>query len=163
MEGAHSLCRSRPVAAYHGKGDDFMNKVMFSSKTDLWETPQDFFDKLNEEFQFTLDVCATDQNAKCKNYYTAADDGLAQEWNGCCWCNPPYGRAIGKWIKKAYESSATVVLLLPARTDTKWFHDYIYNKHEIRFVKGRLKFGGCKVGAPFPSMVVVMRNKMQRG
>ncbi len=135
-------------------------KVMFSSKTDLWETPQAFFDKLNEEFHFQLDVCALPENTKCKAYYTPDDNGLAKPWKGVCWCNPPYGRAIGKWVQRAWLTSAagdTVVMLLPARTDTQWFHDYIYNRKnvEIRFVKGRLKFGGSKNSAPFPSMVVV--------
>lgn len=131
--------------------------VMFSSKTDLWATPQDFFDKLNKEFHFETDVCALPENAKCAHYYTPEQDGLAQEWEGICWCNPPYGREIGKWVKKASEANATVVMLLPARTDTRWFHDYIYNKAEIRFIKGRLKFGGQKNAAPFPSMVVIFR------
>lgn len=138
-----------------------MNRsVMFSSRTDLWETPQEFFDKLNEEFHFTLDVCALPENAKCARYYTPEQDGLTQPWNGVCWCNPPYGRQIGAWVRRAYLSSLdgnTVVMLLPARTDTKWFHDWIYEKAEIRFLRGRLKFGGCKNSAPFPSMVVVFR------
>lgn len=131
--------------------------TMFSSKTDLWETPQDFFNKLNEEFHFTLDVCATAENAKCEKYYTKAQDGLRMPWSGTVWCNPPYGRKIGEWVQKAAESNCTVVMLLPARTDTRWFHDYIYGKAEIRFVKGRLKFGGSCNSAPFPSMVVVFR------
>ena len=135
-----------------------MNKeVMFSSKTDLWETPQDLFDKLDAEFHFELDVCALPDNAKCKRYYTPEQDGLSQKWGGCCWCNPPYGRQIGKWVRKAAESGTTVVMLLPARTDTKWFHDYILGKAEIRFLRGRLRFGGCNNCAPFPSMVVVFR------
>lgn len=135
-----------------------MNKeVMFSSKTDLWGTPQDLFDELDAEFHFDLDVCALPDNAKCKRYYTPEMDGLSQKWGGCCWCNPPYGRQIGKWVRKAAESGTTVVMLLPARTDTKWFHDYILGKAEIRFLKGRLKFGGCNNSAPFPSMVVVFR------
>ena len=134
-------------------------KLMFSSETDMWATPQDFFDKLNEEFNFQLDVCATAENAKCEKYYTKEQDGLSMPWTGTCWCNPPYGRDIGKWVAKAYASSAggeaTVVMLLPSRTDTRWFHDYIYGKAEIRFIKGRLKFGGSKNAAPFPSMVVI--------
>ena len=137
-----------------------MNDVLFSSKSVVWETPQDLFDKLNAEFHFDLDVCALPENAKCERYYTPEDDGLLQPWNGVCWCNPPYGRTIGKWIQKAYETFAgggTVVMLLPARTDTKWFHEYIYNKAEIRFIKGRLKFGNSKNSAPFPSMIVVFR------
>lgn len=141
-----------------------MNKeVMFSSKKVEWETPQDFFDKLNEEFSFTLDAAALPENAKCKYYYTPENSGLHKEWNGSVWCNPPYGRKeTGEWVKKAYEEHLrgceTIVMLLPARTDTKWFHEYIYGKAEIRFVKGRLKFGGSKDAAPFPSMVVIYRN-----
>lgn len=137
-------------------------EVMFSSKSDMWETPQDFFDKLNEEFHFTVDVCAIPENAKCEKFFSPKNDGLKQEWEGVCWCNPPYGRKIGLWVEKAYVAStwgATVVMLLPARTDTKWFHEYIYNKAEIRFIKGRLKFGNSKTAAPFPSMVVIYRNE----
>lgn len=137
-------------------------EVMFSSKTDMWETPQDFFDKLNEEFHFTVDVCAIPANAKCEKFFTPEMNGLKQEWTDICWCNPPYGRGIGKWVEKAYVAStwgATVVMLLPARTDTKWFHEYIYNNAEIRFIKGRLKFGNSKTAAPFPSMVVIFRNE----
>lgn len=137
-------------------------KVMFSSKNEMWETPQNFFDELNAEFHFTIDVCATSENAKCEKYYTPEHDGLKQPWNGIIWCNPPYGRQIERWVKRGFLSSAegnTVVMLLPARTDTKWFHKYIYtNKNaEIRFVKGRLKFSGNKNSAPFPSMIVVFR------
>ncbi|WP_418544512.1 DNA N-6-adenine-methyltransferase [Hominenteromicrobium sp.] len=135
-------------------------ELMFSSKTDLWETPQDLFDKLNNEFQFTLDVCATPENAKCDKFYTKEQDGLKHPWKGTVWCNPPYGRGIGQWVRRALFASvsgSTVVMLLPARTDTKWFHDYIYKRNnvEIRFIRGRLKFGGSKNSAPFPSMVVV--------
>ena len=135
--------------------------VMFSSKTSEWETPQDFFDKLNEEFNFTLDPCATPQNAKCKKFYTIKEDGLKQNWQGeTVFCNPPYGRAIKDWVRKCYEESkkpnTIVVMLIPARTDTSYFHDYIYKKaRDIRFVRGRLKFGNSKNSAPFPSMVVV--------
>ena len=138
-----------------------MNKeVMFSSATDNWATPQDFFDKLNAEFHFDLDVCADESNHKCDKYYTKEQDGLAMPWKGTVWCNPPYGREIGSWVRKALFASvggATVVMLIPARTDTKWFHDYIYKREnvEVRFVKGRLKFGNSKNSAPFPSMVVV--------
>jgi phage N-6-adenine-methyltransferase len=133
------------------------SELMFSSKTDLWATPQDFFDKLNALHGFELDVCATPDNAKCNKYYTVADDGLAQQWQGVCWMNPPYGRDIKAWMKKAYESSlngAKVVCLVPARTDTQWWHDYAM-KGQIEFIKGRLKFGGHKDSAPFPSAVVV--------
>lgn len=135
--------------------------AMFSSQTDLWATPQAFFDTLNAEFHFDLDVCATPENAKCEQYYSKQQDGLAQKWLGTCWMNPPYGREIWKWVKKAHESAnsemATVVCLLPARTDTRWFHDYIYGKAEIRFVRGRLKFGDSQNSAPFPSMIAVFR------
>ena len=133
-------------------------ELMFSSKTDLWETPQDLFDKLNNEFHFTLDVCATPENAKCDSFYTKEQDGLSQPWKGVVWCNPPYGKQIGSWVRRGFFASLsgnTVVMLLPARTDTRWFHEYIYGKAEIRFIRGRLKFGGSKNSAPFPSMIVV--------
>lgn len=133
--------------------------VHFSSETDLWATPQDFFDKYNAIYNFDLDVCATDQNAKCKKYFTKDDDGLNQEWHGNCWMNPPYGREIIKWMKKAYESNltgATVVCLVPARTDTKWWHEYAM-KGQIEFIRGRLKFGNAKNSAPFPSAVVIFK------
>lgn len=136
------------------------NELMFSSKTDLWATPQTFFNKLNSVFRFTLDVCALPDNAKCINYFSPNEDGLSKEWNGVCWMNPPYGRGIEKWIKKAYVSSisngATVVCLLPARVDTRWWHDYC-SKGEVHFLKGRLKFGDAKNNAPFPSAIVVFR------
>lgn len=134
-----------------------MNRVLFRSKSENWETPPQLFKALDAEFHFDLDVCALPENAKCTRYYTPEDDGLKQPWNGTCWCNPPYGRSISDWVKKAAESETTVVMLLPARTDTKWFHEYIYGKVEVRFVKGRLKFGGSKNSAPFPSMVVIFR------
>ena len=136
--------------------------LMFSSKTDLWATPQDFFNELDAEFHFTLDVCALPENAKCEHFFTPEIDGLSQPWKGRVWCNPPYGREIGQWVRRAHLAAASggaevVVMLLPARTDTRWFHDYIYKKAEVRFLRGRLKFGGSKNSAPFPSMVVVFR------
>ena len=137
-------------------------EVMFSSATDLWSTPQEYFDGVAKEFPFNLDVCALSENAKCEKFFSPEIDGLAQEWEGVCWMNPPYGRVIGKWVQKAYESAkkgSVVVGLLPARTDTKWFHDYIYGKAEIRFIRGRLKFGGCVNSAPFPSMLVIWKNQ----
>lgn len=138
--------------------------VMFSSKTCEWETPLDFFKALDEKYHFTLDVCATKQNAKCEAYYTRIQNGLSREWKGICWMNPPYGREIGKWVKKAYETAlygaGTVVCLLPARTDTAWWHDYCM-KGEVTFVRGRLKFGGCANSAPFPSAVVVFMNQKE--
>lgn len=137
-----------------------MNKeILFSSKSDLWETPQDFFENLNAIFHFEIDVCAVPENAKCKQFFTPEVDGLKQEWNGRCWCNPPYGRQISEWIKKAAESKALVVMLLPARTDTKWFHDYCLPYGKIIFIKGRLRFGGNKNPAPFPSMIVIFDNR----
>lgn len=140
-----------------------MNKdVMFSSKSDMWETPQYLFDKLNSKFNFDVDVCATKENAKCEKFYTKKQNGLLKEWKGVCWCNPPYGREIIKWVRKASISAkngATVVMLIPARTDTKWFHDYIYKKEnvKIKFIRGRLKFGSAKNAAPFPSMLVLFK------
>lgn len=139
-------------------------ELMFSSKTDDWSTPQDFFDELNTEFNFNLDPCASDTNHKCQNYFTKEQNGLTKSWEHyTIFCNPPYGRDIKYWVEKAYneflKGDTTVVMLLPARTDTKWFHDYIYSKAEIRFIKGRLKFGGCKHNAPFPSMVVIFKDE----
>lgn len=139
-----------------------INAGLFTSNNECWATPHEFFEKLNKEFHFDTDVCALPENTKCNHYYSPEDDGLRQNWSGSCWCNPPYGRQIGKWVEKAYMSSklgATVVMLLPARTDTAWFHDYIYGKAEIRFVRGRLKFVGAKYNAPFPCMVAVFRGK----
>lgn len=139
-----------------------INKGMYSSSTDMWETPQELFDSLNDEFHFETDVCATKENAKCPVFYTPEIDGLSMHWCGRCWMNPPYGRNIGKWVKKAYDSAkenyATVVCLLPARTDTKWWHDYCM-KGEITFIRGRLRFGNAKNSAPFPSAIVVFRKE----
>ena len=138
-----------------------MDKVLFSSENEVWATPQDFFDKLNQEFDFNLDPCALPENAKCSKFFTPAENGLIQDWGGAkVFCNPPYGRKIIDWVRKCYEESkkpdTTVVMLIPARTDTRYFHDYIYHKaKEIRFIRGRLKFGGSKNAAPFPSMVVI--------
>lgn len=138
-----------------------MNKVLFSSVNEVWATPQHLFDDLNAEFNFTLDPCALPDNAKCAKYYTPEDDGLAQDWEGeTVFCNPPYGRKIYDWVAKCYSEShkpnTKVVLLIPARTDTRYFHDFIYHKAaEVRFLRGRLKFGGAKNSAPFPSMIVI--------
>ncbi len=141
------------------------NNLMFSSKVQTWETPIEFFNKVNEEFKFDIDVCAVDETAKCSNYYTPEVDGLKQEWKGVCWMNPPYGRQIGKWIEKAYNESvkgATVVCLIPARTDTKYWHEFIFPyASEIRFIKGRLKFGNSDNSAPFPSALVIFSNKIK--
>ena len=130
---------------------------LMSSNSDRWETPQKLFDELNQKYNFEIDVCALPENAKCENYFSPEVDGLKQDWTGVCWMNPPYGREIGKWMKKALESSrngATVVCLVPARTDTAWWHDYAM-KGEIEFIRGRLKFGNSKNSAPFPSAIVV--------
>ena len=141
------------------------NNLMFSSKEQTWETPIKFFDKVNEEFKFDIDVCAVPKTAKCSNYYTPEIDALKQEWKGVCWMNPPYGREIGKWIEKAYNESAkgaTVVCLIPARTDTKYWHEFIFPyASEIRFIKGRLKFGNSDNSAPFPSALVIFSNKIK--
>ena len=138
-------------------------KTMLSSKDMDWETPQDFFDKLDDEFRFTLDPCATSKTAKCKKFYTKEEDGLIQDWSGeVVFCNPPYGSAIKHWVKKCHDesekSNTKVVMLIPARTDTIYFHEHVYHKAELRFVKGRLKFGGKQKGsgsAPFPSVIVI--------
>ena len=134
-----------------------MDKVLFTSNKSDWETPPELFNLLNTQYHFTLDVCATEQNAKCKNYITPEQDAFVQPWTGVCWMNPPYGRSIGLWVKRAYESSlkgATVVCLLPARTDTAWWHDYVLPYAEITFIRGRLKFVGAENNAPFPSVIV---------
>ena len=132
--------------------------VMFSSDNITWETPQDLFNKLNNEFNFETDVCALSINTKCSNYYTPDIDGLSQEWKGSCWMNPPYGKEIGLWIKKAYEESlkgSIIVCLIPARTDTKYWHDYCMRATEIRFIRGRLKFSNSNNSAPFPSAIII--------
>ena len=140
-----------------------LNKGLYSSATDDWATPQDFFDELNREFALNADVCASKHNAKCEAYWTKEDDGLRQDWRGIrAWMNPPYGKTIGQWVEKAATGGADIVVaLLPARTDTKWFHNHIYQKPnvEIRLLKGRLKFGGSKSSAPFPSMIVIFKPK----
>ncbi len=136
----------------------------YSSATPEWATPQFLFDALNQEFGFTLDPSATPENAKCKRYFTKEVDGLSQDWSDeVVFMNPPYGKEIGNWMKKAYESAqqgATIVCLIPARTDTQWWHRYAM-KGEIRLLKGRLKFVGKTTGhsnaAPFPSAIIVLR------
>ena len=136
-----------------------LNAGMFSSVSPEWETPRALFDQLDKRYgPFTLDVCATHANAKCKRYFTEREDGLIQAWSKMNWMNPPYGRTIGEWIRKASEEARQgnrTVALLPARTDTKWFHGYIYGRHPVHFLCGRVKFGGSKNSAPFPSMVVL--------
>ena len=143
------------------------NKLLFSSNIHTWETPQDLFDKLNHKYNFTLDVCATKDNAKCERFYSPEIDGLKQTWIGMCWMNPPYEKGVqSKWIEKAYNESLTgnceVLALLPARTDTKMFHKFIYRKKtvSIDFLEGRLKFGNSLNAAPFPSMLVLFSNQL---
>ncbi len=135
---------------------------MFSSKSNEWETPQWLYDELDEEFDFTLDPCATHENHKAGYYFTEEEDGLSESWDGqTVFMNPPYGREIGKWVCKASMiENGIVVCLLPARTDTKWFHNYIYYSGvSIRFLKGRLKFSGHTNSAPFPSMIVIFDHR----
>ena len=145
-----------------------MNMALLSSNDSCWCTPKDLYDKLNDEFCFALDAAATDSTAKCAKYYTPQDDGLAHTWNcgGAVFCNPPYGRTLGKWVQKGFTESLKmpypVVMLIPARTDTSYFHDFILGRAEIRFLRGRLRFttaNGESIGnAPFPSMIVVWRD-----
>jgi len=131
--------------------------VHYSSATDEWETPRLLFDELDHIFGgFTLDPCATPENAKCSQFFTRADDGLSKPWAGKVFMNPPYGRAIGKWVRKAWEESLTgtlVVCLLPARVDTRWWHQYAHKGH-VYFLQGRLRFGVARNSAPFPSAIV---------
>jgi phage N-6-adenine-methyltransferase len=139
--------------------------TIFKSNTAEWGTPQDLFDRLNEEFQFDVDVCATADNKKVFHFFDRVDDGLKQEWKGVCWCNPPYGRNVGDWLRKAYHSAlrgATVVVLVPARTDTRWWHQWVEGKATVRFIQGRLRFEGgekysVREAAPFPSAILVYR------
>lgn len=143
-----------------------MTTGMTSSNTDEWASPQDLFDKLNATFHFTLDPCATPENAKCAKFYTKEQDGLKQDWGGAViWCNPPYGREIGKWIQKCAEHRGVAVMLIPARTDTRWWHSYIDKNPDahVYFIKGRLKFGNAKNCAPFPSALVVFTNWSTNG
>lgn len=133
--------------------------ALFTSTSDDWETPEQTFNTLDAEFHFEVDVCATEHNSKCKVFFRPEIDGLKQEWRGVCWMNPPYGRDIGRWMAKAYTASlegATVVCLVPARTDTRWWHNFA-TRGEIRFIQGRLRFGGSNGDAPFPSAIVIFR------
>ena len=141
-----------------------MNKILFSSNSEEWATPQALFDELNKKYKFTLDPCATSENAKCKKFFTKENDGLKQSWkNERVFCNPPYGKNLKFWIKKAdfeiKNGAKLIVLLIPARTDTKIFHEFIYKKYEIIFLKGRLHFNESRNSAPFPSMLVIMKGK----
>lgn len=136
-----------------------MNRVVLSSDRMDWATPRAFFTAMHDEFAFDIDVCASPENACLPTYWTEQDDALSKSWNGMsCWMNPPFGHGIGKWVKKAYTEAtngARVVCLLPSRTDTSWWHDYVRNAKEIRFIRGRMRFSGHAVNAPFPCAVVV--------
>lgn len=148
-----------------------LNAAMFSSKRPDWETPPDLFAKLHAEFNFTLDVCALPHNAKLPQFFTPETDGLSQPWMGArVWCNPPYGRGVEQWVKRCSQASKTparvepkwtpelAVMLLPVRSDTKWWHRYIIpHAAEVRFIEKRLRFVGAKSSAPFPSAIVVFR------
>lgn len=138
------------------------NAGLFTSERQDWETPTAFFNLVDEEFGFTLDAAADDANAKCDTYYTMRDDGLSQPWSGTVWCNPPYGRGINEWVRKGFEEAekgSVVVMLIPARTDTVYWHDYVMRSHEVRLLRGRLVFGKgeAMANAPFPSALVVFR------
>jgi phage N-6-adenine-methyltransferase len=136
----------------------------FESATVEWPTPQELFDELNAEFGFTTDVAATNDNAKCAHYYTQEQDGLKQDWRGVCWMNPPYGRAMVEWLKKAIRETwneTITVCLIPARTNTAWWHDLCQKYGEVRFVRGRPKFGGADHGLPQPLAIVVFRGRPQ--
>lgn len=142
-----------------------INSGMMSSVMDDWSTPPEFFKRVNDEFNFTLDVCASECNAKCEKYFTESDDGLRKEWVGICWMNPPYGRDILDWMEKAYSSwrkGAVVVCLVPCRTDTVWWHSYVMRAPQVRLIRGRLKFGGSKNSAPFPCALVVFKGEAKR-
>lgn len=139
----------------------FSRATLRGSGADDWETPDPFFAVLDREFHFTLDAAASEGNAKCSPYFTRDDDGLARDWGTeTVWLNPPYGRETGHWIRKAWEASqlgATVVSLIPVSSDTGWWHRYVMQASEIRFVEGRIRFSGSRVNAPFPCAVAVFR------
>ncbi len=142
-----------------------VNRALFSSARIRWETPAGVFRALRREFPLALDVCATPLNRKCRRYFTRKRDGLRQRWSGVCWMNPPYGRTIGRWVRKALDESArgaTIVSLLPARTDTAWWHECVMRAREIRLLRGRLRFVGAPAPAPFPSAVVIFQQSSRR-
>lgn len=143
-------------------------ETLFSSVNMEWETPPELFRRLDEQYHFTLDAAATAENALCKRYFTKETDGLSQPWqtDGAVWCNPPYGRSVAKWVRKAYFESMggqTIVMLIPARVDTAWFHDWVYHKAELRFIRGRLHYGlngiPAKYNSAFPSMIVIYNGR----
>lgn len=140
--------------------------VILRSTSEEWETPMEIFQPLSEEFHFETDLAALPHNAKCASFYTPVMDALKQEWRGVCWLNPPYGYQLRKWIQKAQTSAqkgATIVCLVPARTDTQWWHDYVLPYAEIRYLRGRLKFSGALNSATFPSAIVIFRSDPQSG
>ncbi len=161
--GGRATTRAKAQAARRNGKKRKKAHALFSSRSVEWETPSDLYKPLGAEFAFTLDVCATPHNAKVPRFFARSDDGLAQSWQGeRCWMNPPYGRDIARWVAKAYREAtagALVVALLPARTDTRWWQQYV-TRGEIRFLPGRLRFGGAKHAAPFPSAIVVWRAGM---
>jgi phage N-6-adenine-methyltransferase len=147
-------------AAYRRRLKSRSLPIQFRSKTDEWETPEGLFAELDAEFHCALDVCANPDNAKCDLFFTRYENGLVQKWEGVCWTNPLYGLALRQWVKKAYESAqvgATVVALLPARTDTQWWHDYVLPHADIRYIRGHMKFNGVENSAPVPSAIVIFR------
>ncbi len=143
-----------------------ISEALYSSANPVWATPPKLFAALDREFRFELDAAASAENTKCPRFYSRYDDGLSQPWAPSrTWCNPPYGRAVGAWVAKAHVESdlgALVVMLLPARTDTRWFHEHVIRRAEVRFLPGRVRFVGAKAGAPFPSIVVVFRPRPLR-
>lgn len=139
-----------------------LNESLYSSAKLDWATPQSLFDRLHQEFEFTVDVCANQENAKCKVYYDLEQDGLSQEWIGIAWMNPPYGRGIDRWIRKAHESSmngCVCVCLVPVRSDTRWWHDHVMKAFEIRLLTRRLSFQGSSNKAPFPAAIVIFDSR----
>lgn len=145
-----------------------MTSGMTATGNIVASTPKEFFNRLSSVFNFTLDVCALPENAKCNDYYTPDDDGLSNPWRGGVWCNPPYGREISAWVKKGYEESRKdyndfVLMLLPARTDTKWWWDWVQGKAYLFFVKGRIRFNEGSVGAPFPSVLALYMKDINGG
>ena len=143
-----------------------ITKGLVSTGNIVAETPKCLFDRISSIFNFSLDVCALPENAKCESYYTPKDDGLSKPWRGGAWCNPPYGREISSWDRKAHEESqkeynSFVLMLLPARTDTKWWWDWVQGKATLFFIKGRVKFGDHNVGAPFPSVLALYMKDFQ--
>ena len=143
-----------------------ITKGLTSTGNIVAETPKYLFGRISSIFNFSLDACALPENAKCESYYTPEDDGLSKPWRGGVWCNPPYGREISSWVKKAYEESqkeynSFVLMLLPARTDTKWWWDWVQGKATLFFIKGRVKFGDHNVGAPFPSVLALYMKEVK--